>query len=268
MRVVEFINNIEETVGAGGVEYENRVYAALQSAQVPGLDPGASGGAGYSNVGAGDIEATFNGNAFNIEVKANKNAQLGGTSVRVDPENNAYEIVTPDAIDADAIPFYIQAAKNKADDAVAYVDFVRTLQPTELHANLPHTIPFGSVTKEAWNQAQAKGFLTKLNAIESFDNAKIIAATYNRKGVYYIQIGGAGLFYLGSNPLNLPVPEFDGAVNIEFRLGRSGSRDRKLGDQVVSVVAAGYRCQGRLKTNIKSPYTLDDPASIRKLFGV
>jgi len=267
MRVVEFINTIEETVGAGGVEYENRVYAALQSAQIPGLDLGTVGGAGYSRFGAGDIEATFNGNAFNIEVKANKNAQLGGTSVRVDPENNVYEVVTPDAIDSDALPFYIQAAQNKADDVIAYINFVKTLEPAALHANLPNTIPFGSITKDAWNQAQSKGFLTKLNAIESFDNAKIIAATYNRKGVYYIQIGGAGLFYLGSNPLNLPIPEFDGAVNIEFRLGRAGSKERRLGNQIVRVVAAGYRCQGRLNTTVQSPYTLDDPNSVKKLFG-
>ena len=33
------------------------------------------------------------------------------------------------------------------------------------------------------------------------------------------------------------------------------------------VVGAGYRCQGRLKTNIKSTYSLDNPEDVKKLFG-
>ena len=112
----------------GGIDYENAVLKALSAAQVPGLEFQADTSAGFSSHGEGDIEASYNGNKFNIEVKANKNAQLGGTSVRVDPENNVYEIVSPEAIDEDAVPFYIQAAKNKADDAIAYVDFVSYFQ--------------------------------------------------------------------------------------------------------------------------------------------
>ena len=110
--------------------------------------------------------------------------------------------------------------------------------------------------------------LKGLNQVERFKNANTIAKAYNRKGVYYIQIGGLGLFYLGKNPLKLPVPKYDGEVNIEFRLGPSGSKNRKLSDgTLVKVVGAGYRCQGRLKTTKKSKYSLDNPESIKELFG-
>lgn len=265
--MIKFKNFIAESVGAKGLVYEKKVYDAMKSAGVVGLDVGSKPGAGYSNQGAGDIEASYNGNPFNIEIKLNKNAQMGGTSIRIDTLNKVHTLVKPDAVDDDAIPFFIEAAKNQDQALKDWVNFVRKQEPVELHKNVPYTIPFGSVTKEAWMAAQREGYLAKMNAVQSFDSAKTIAKAYNRKNVYYIQIGKAGLFYLGSNPLNLDVPEYQGSVNIEFRLGPSGSKQRKFGDETLRVVGAGYRCQGRLKTNIKSKYSLDNPDDVRKLFG-
>ena len=67
--------------------------------------------------------------------------------------------------------------------------------------------------------------------------------------------------------LNLDVPEYKGSVNIEFRLGPSGSRARKIEGEDYRVVGAGYRCQGRLKTEIRSNYSLDNAEDVKKLFG-
>ena len=76
---------ITETVGERGVAYEREVHAAIKAAKVPGLFAGGKPTtAAYSNQGEGDIEATYQGQKFNIEVKLNKDAQMGGTSIRID----------------------------------------------------------------------------------------------------------------------------------------------------------------------------------------
>ena len=58
----------------GGLEYEAAVLAAMSQAQVPGLKFKADTSAGFSNTGEGDIEANYNGQKFNIEVKASINS--------------------------------------------------------------------------------------------------------------------------------------------------------------------------------------------------
>lgn len=264
---VNFETFYNESLNIGGLNYEKSVHTALVKANINGLIPGDKPGAGFSAVGKGDIEATYKGKEFNIEVKMNKNAQMGGTSIRMDVNNNDYVLVKPDAVDEEVAPLFVEAAKRKADDLKKWVDFIRKQEPLELHEKVPYTVPFGAVTKEAWSSAQKQGLLKGLNQIEKFTNANTIAKAYNRKGVYYIQIGGLGLFYLGQNPLKLPIPKYDGEINIEFRLGPSGSKPRKLSNgETVKVVGAGYRCQGRLKTSKKSKYSLDDLESIKKLF--
>jgi len=260
---------ITETVGERGVAYEREVHAAIKAAKVPGLFAGGKPTtAAYSNQGEGDIEATYQGQKFNIEVKLNKDAQMGGTSIRIDVDADTYVLVNPDAVDEDAIPFFLETAKIKKQAIKDYIDFIRKQEPLEFHKDKSHAIPFGSVSKSAWVAAQKAGLLAKLNAVISFDNTKNIAKTYNRKNVYYIEIGKAGLFYLGKNPLKLNVPEFKGSVNIEFRLRPSGSKNKKLDGETIKVVGATYSCIGRFKTKISSPYTLSKVEDIEELFGV
>ena len=63
---VRFKSFITESVGAKGLAYEKKVFDAMKSAGVIGLDVGSKPGAGYSNQGAGDIEALYNGKEFNL----------------------------------------------------------------------------------------------------------------------------------------------------------------------------------------------------------
>jgi hypothetical protein len=112
-----------------------------------------------------------------------------------------------------------------------------------------------------WTTAKVAGLLKPINAKIRKDT-EFIANHYKKKGIHYIQIGGAGLFYLSENPANLPIPKLEGSIDIELRAGRSGS---KVNADGVKVVGGGLRAQGRLKFNGVSPYTLDDPKSIESL---
>jgi hypothetical protein len=92
-----------------------------------------------------------------------------------------------------------------------------------------------------------------------------ISKHYAKKGIFYIQIGGAGLFYLAGNPANLPIPQLQGNIDIEIRSARSGAKMLASG---VEVVGGGIRVQARLKTKGQSPFTADDPGSLKRMLDV
>jgi len=76
-----------------------------------------------------------------------------------------------------------------------------------------------------------------------------------------------GLYYLYTNPLNLPVPQLRVSMQVELRLGRGGSKmDGKTREQVAT---GNIRAQGRLdgKMLVASPWSLDIPGHFEKLFG-
>jgi hypothetical protein len=263
MRFFEFNTFIDEKAALGGLEYEKTVSSVLQQilpqfkdqAKFVSLDCGT---AGFCAFGV-DLELDVAGKDFNVEIKQSKKAQMGGTSVRYNPNTDTAEIVNADSIDDESKPYFVSAAKSKKDEIIAWIDTIRAQEPAELHANLPYKFPVAGVTKDAWQAAVSSGALKALNDRVRFTNTNLIATAYNKKNVYYIQIGGAGLFFLNKNPYNLPIPKFEGEIDIEFRLGPSGSKLRTVQGKNYKVVGASYRCQGRLKTSITSPMSLDNP---------
>ena len=266
MRAHELLNVVEGR-NDGGLVYEATVLNAMASAQVKGLQFKADTSAGFSNQGAGDIEATFNGNAFNIEVKSGAKDQMGGTSVRCNFDTDTYTIVNLEAVDPSAVPYYQAAAAEKKEAFFAWKEFIQQQEPVALHENMANAIPPGAIEQTAWEAARNQGLLRPFNKTEQFENINNIVAHYNKKGVYYIQIGGAGLFYLGKDDIGLGVPELQASMQVEFGFRPSGSKSRTFNGEQIRTVGAGYRCQGRLKSNVKSPYTLDNSESIRTLFG-
>ena len=265
MKINEIVESINEmSIGAGGLEYETAVVDSVKQA-IPHFQERVKftnlnyATAGYSSVGI-DLELQVNGAPFNIEIKQNKDAQMGGTSIRYNPATDSAEIVNRDTIDDEAEPYFLNAIQSKKDAILAFLDYMRKQEPLELHSKIPERFPISGVTKQAWTNAVKDGYLNPLNETVKFNDTSLITKAYNLKQVYYIQVGGAGLFYLNENPYDLPVPKFEGQIQIEFRLGRSGSKSRKFGDTTIETVGAGYRCQGRLKTHIKSNLSLDNSA--------
>jgi hypothetical protein len=261
----------EMAKATGGLEYEAKVLDAVKKTipkfqkymTITDLDIGT---AGFSNVGV-DLEVNIYGKPFHVEIKKDTAAQMGGTSVGINLKTGEMVLAKPDAADADLKELFFAAAQLKMKDFKNIVKYFRQNSPPELVSKIKDYIPFGAVTKEVWEQAQKEGLLKKLSADIPVKDVNWVANHYNRKGVYYIQIGGAGLFYLNSNPLKLPIPKFETPINIELRLGRGGSSLRKVKGVAYYMMGCTYRVQGRLQEKkIKSPLTLDDPDDVAKIF--
>jgi hypothetical protein len=272
MRLMEFINSVSETVGAAGLAYEARILKAMSAAQIPGLEFKGDTSAGYSSHGAGDIEASYNGNAFNIEVKAKITDQMGGGSLKYDRSSGIW---TPSeklaaASEPEDIELMISVAKSAQSAVDAYLDALAKLEPIDYHSKMkgiPFIAQYDSVTETGARETlKASGHHKAINRIVQLDE-RYIVGLYNKKGVYYIQIGGAGLFYLGKDPLGLGVPPFKGEVNIEMRLGFAGGAVKIPGHPELEGRRAELRCIGRMKTKSTSPFSLDDPNSIKSLFN-
>jgi hypothetical protein len=262
MRAREFTQIDEMAKATGGLNYEKSVADTLkrilpnfkEHVKFVNMDCGT---AGFCNVGV-DLELDVDGNDFNIEIKQNTRAQMGGTSVRYNADTDVAEIVNSASIDEEAKPLFIAAVKTKKEDIIRFVDFIRIQEPVELNGKVKYKIPLSGITEDAWNASVKNGLLGKLSSEIKFKDTSIISSAYNKKGVYYIQIGGAGLFYLNKNPYNLPIPNFSGEIEMEIRLGRAGGTFRKFNGGLIKVVGGSYRCQGRLKTKIKSDLSLDN----------
>lgn len=254
---------LNESIGQAGLDYELKVHSAMKAAKIPELNAGDKPGAGFSNVGAGDIEASYKGKAFNIEIKASAKDQMGGGSFRYDMATKTFTPVKE--LDPEDLDLLMSAAKEKIDDIDNYIKAARKLDPVEYHKNI-NGIPL-KVSKEGREELKKKGLLAKINKnVKTQTN--FIIKHYNKKGVFYINVGGAGLFYMGKNPLKLPVPELKGEIQVEMRLGFSGGKLKFPTDPPTDARAAGLRLQGRLLTRGKSPYNLDNVEDIKKLFGV
>jgi len=81
---------------------------------------------------------------------------------------------------------------------------------------------------------------------------------------------------MGKNPLNLPVPEFNGEIQVEVRIGYAGDSSgstskaftNKAGSKdIIEARRAELRCIGRMLTRSKSPYSLDNMNDVKELFG-
>ena len=269
---------VSETIGQKGLDYELEVHSAMKKAKIPALDSGEIPGKGFSNVGAGDIEALYNGKSFNIEIKSSIKDQMGGGSLRYDRPLKEFipSAKLAASTEPDDLAILIDAAKLKLPDINKYLDFLKTQNPKKIHAEYAKAgVPFVA-SLDARQAAVAGGYQ---KAVQSYIKlgSRYITNLYNGKNVYYIQIGRAGLFYMGKNPLNLPVPAFQGEINVEFRIGYAGdtkgsisrSFSKKAGsEEIIQARRAELRCIGRMITKSKSKYSLDNIEDIQSLFGV
>lgn len=275
MRFHEF--NIKE--GQGGIDYENKVVKSMLQADVPGLDVGEAT-VGFGSHGAGDIEATWQGAPFIVEVKMSIADQMGSGILTYDRASGEIKPSQKmlSASEPDDLSVILDAANTVTAALDNYLDALANIEPKQAHAAQARKGTSFVATKDALEHLKQQGLMKPINKYVDIPSS-FIAKKYNSKGTNYIQIGGKGLYYLGSNPLKLPIPEFTGDARIEIRFKQAGdssgsvtkSFNKALGNQAEPMEArrVDLMAAGRFRGDIApSPYTLDDPASVRALLGV
>jgi hypothetical protein len=254
------------SVGSGGVEYENEVLRTIKpqikKMKSIKLKEGSSTAAFAAT--EPDLVLLMDGYQINIEIKQDNKAQMGGGSYNYDIKTKKYSLSAKTVIDPAIDAKLKEVLSDKQKDLDKLLNYVKK-NDAKLLTEGVKGLPL-KATKTMWEELTREKFLVPLNAKMQVPYA-FLHDHYSKKKCYYIQIGGAGLFYLKKNPLNLPIPQLKIAMAIELRLGRAGSKlDKTLG---VDVASGNIRAQGRLdsKTKIQSPYSLDKPGDFLKLFG-
>lgn len=254
------------SVGAGGVEYENKVLSVITE-EIHNTDlkikPG--GTAAFSAAEPDLVLIRKSNNAIiNIEIKQDREAQMGGGSYNYDMSTGVFQVSSKTEIDPELDKKIVSILGTKKKYLDELLEFSKENNPPELASNI-RGLPLKS-TKTTWEEMTRKRLLVPLNGKVAVDSS-FLHMHYKKKNCYYIQIGGAGLYYLQTNPLNLPVPQLRVSMQVELRLGRGGSKmDGKLREQVAT---GNIRAQGRLdgKMLVASPWSLDIPGHFEKLFG-
>jgi hypothetical protein len=248
--------------GQGGRDYELQIAKNIAKSGfgVKGFVPAGA------NANAPDAMLNINGKQVGVELKM-QGAQMGGTSIHM--KNGKFIL---NAIDKKSPmgQHIVKQLNSRRSDVEALIKFLRK-QPG--NKALTNDWPPGNITTESWQLAVDKGLVKKLN-IKIDKNPKealeFITDHYNKKGIYYINIEGQGMFFMGRNPAGLPVPALSsaGEMHLEIRFTRSGSALRKADNRKVAGV--GIRVQGRVAGKIAkrgkdSLYSLDSVESIKKL---
>lgn len=243
------------TIGINGLKYEISVRKNLQTlieqSSVPLRILDDSGGFSRNRVDL-YLQNTKTDTIFPFEIKMNKNAQMGGPSIRMTEDNQIIFTEQGNSLSSSTKEQISSSITQKIDHLKIFFEKTQQLVPNTLRQN-KLSVPFYT-TKEAWQKLQKSGFLKSLNInIES--NQKFIFDWYHNKQCYYMQIGKSGLFYLKDNPLNISVPRLNSTVNIGIRMSRSGSGTKEHPTKR----RVEFRSIAKLKRfSEKSPVSLDN----------
>jgi len=249
---------VGESISRGGSAYENVVINALYEAGIQGNIKSGAGDASTTP----DADMIINNEVHYLEVKLNDRAQMGGGSIGWKQDVGFFPTGSPAA--QNRVQEVVEIMNQERDifdtNIVTFVDF---LNSTGMPAGAKQVngFPMSGFYVPAWGEASKQGLLKPLNKAIMVD-VSFIFAHYAHKNVNYIQIGGHGLFYMQDNPANLPIPRLSGKTVLEIRVSRSGSKGSPFGSN------GQFRVQARLNVNGNSPYTFDDPDSIRKMLDV
>lgn len=255
-------SEIEIPKGQGGLDYETKIYSTIENfieKYSTGLNIRNQNTAGFSVHGA-DLELTLNGEDFNVEVKKDLLAQMGGGILDYQSGKFIPKGKLQTETDSLILKEILKLAKEKQAALDAYISYIKQYDATYPQYNPNAGIPI-KTTVTVRDQAKKAGIMVPINGIVK-TTTDFMITHYNSKDTYYIQIGKAGLFFMGSNPLSLPVPELKANINVEFRLGYSGTKSGENN----AYRSANLRAQARIKDKIKSPYSLDDVNTLKKLF--
>ena len=250
-----------------GILYEGKIFETIRVAQTlaANVELVCANTAAFSN-GKPDLTLNISGNTVHVEIKKDSKAQLGGTSVKyVVNDDGSYFVFCDkgkETVEQDIQELVIGAIREKEEHIVNLITHWKDIAPKEFSLNI-QGVP-STITRDMWKHSVEAGKILLINTKVTL-NEKFIHDHYRHKDCFYMQIGDSGLFYLERNPLNLPIPQLKGDINLELRVTRGGSSlNKKFG---VRTVSSAIRVQGRMQFRGSSPYTLENLDHVLALFG-
>ena len=204
------IDEIVELVNTNrGIAYERVVYDNAKEVKNPIFK---ITGTQTEKGAAPDIQFEVAGNALDIEAKL-ESAQYSSINGTYDFNSKKFNFAKKTKISPD-----LQNTLNKIIKKATPKLSEYQKKAKELGAELETS---GSLIPiEVFNELKSLDIQKEITTKEVVDQS-VIEELYNNKGVYYMQIKGKGLYYIGENPLGLPVPKLEGDVDLTFRVARS-----------------------------------------------
>jgi hypothetical protein len=250
------------SVNIGGVLYEQQVKTAITNVirdySLP-LEI-TDDNSGAFNAHTNDLMLSVRGIQYDIEIKM-ANAQMGSSGFSFDGQN--FTKINQD-LDDDISNLFVENLLNERKEYLnTLIRFLQKQEPVDFHSSID-SFSCRS-TRDSWKKAKDKGLLVPINGKFESDE-RMIRNLYNKKGVYYIQVQKRGLYYLGQNPLNLPVPELKATTKLLVRVRRGGHTLVKKINEDVGNSDIMATSKILLKSCPKSPHSLDNEKSILELF--
>jgi len=188
-----------------GVLYEAKVNKNMKVAKVEKSSFQPAG----SDSNTPDAQLTYNKKDYKIEIKLDLNVDFGQGSLDYDLENEKW---------------ILGGAKTPAAEQMR--EFLTAIGVPALvnkkwgskGAPRKFTVPTSQYKKSdvAYDYENFKDFFVSIPKDS-------VAKYYNSKDTYYIQIGGYGLYHMGSDPAGLNTKEFDLELKLRVRIKRGGS---------------------------------------------
>jgi len=238
-----------------GFAYEKVIYdqvdKAIKQSKIKGfkiLNDGPT-----EKAGAEDFIGEIWGNYFGVEVKLDK-AQYSSVTIKYDHKDKIFTIDKNYSFN----PQLIKTAKSALKDINNYIKRAK-----ELGVDLKGTgVKKGNIDRDIFNKIQEEGFQKAITR-SFFVDQSIIEELYANKvrPVNYIQFKDKGLFFMGKNPLNLPIPKLEAKVRVTFRVnaGRNSKGQRVFNLRILPDQLLDFKS--------KSKYSLDNISSIKKLMN-
>lgn len=242
---------------AAHCRYESLVIKSLKVAKAAGYIKRAN----CVDSNKPDADLTVNGKNYYVEIKSDSDARMGTASIGYSyPDKTFY----PTGRDF-AFSSMVADVLNVMEDTSLIRGLQRLIRHLKQSAITPDKViagfPLSGFRARDWKMAADFGLLTPINRAFNSD-IKVITDHYASKGVHYIQIGGWGLYSLGSNPAGLPVPQLSGNVRMRVAAMKSGDERGRASSK------AALRVYASIMPAAASPYTLDDVDSIGEMMSI
>ena len=192
--------------GEQGFIYETKIHKALKKEDlVPtGFTPAGS------DANAPDAMFIYGGKDNKLEIKLDLKAAYGQGTLTYDPKTKKWGLGGAKTAAAEEMRELL--------NAVGIVKFVNSQWGKQ---GVPNK---GNIPSKSFTQDMVKSDYARFKDAFLPVNVSALWDYYATKKTYYIQVGGYGLYYMKSNPANLPVPQFKPKLRVRIRVKRGGSR--------------------------------------------